>query len=199
MSPLPFAPPPKDSSLYQQLESTTLQTLTADQIDTIKAKTFSQGTDGTEDEYRRILLLGLAADQISLSGPISRTMDIFEVELDDEGAAEVKVFHTPGTGEVWRCIGLSATWSLDANPTFVVNVGEPSEYVVLIECTVQATARTDYGEPLMNEITSGGTREGGSNPDVHYDKDHPLSVFFDYSGSTITTKPVVRALCVRVR
>ena len=200
MSPLPFAPPPKDSSLYQQLESTTLQTVTADQLDTIRAKTFSQGTEGTEDEYRRLLLLGLASDQLSLSGPISRTMDIFSVELDDKGTAERKTLHTPGAGEVWRCIGLSATWSLDVNPTFVIQVGGSPVYVTMIECTVNATGNTTWGEPLLNEITSTGSREGGSNPDIHYDKDHPLFAAFDYSaGGSITTKPIVSAVCVRVR
>jgi len=79
MTPLPFAPPPKDSSIYQQLESTTLNTLTPEQLDTIRAKTFSQGTDGNEDEYRRLLLLGLAADQLSVSGPMPGTGTIEQV------------------------------------------------------------------------------------------------------------------------
>ena len=78
--PLPFAPPPKDSSLYQQLESTTLQTMTADQLDTIRAKTFSQGTEGTEDEYRRILLLGLASNQVSMAGPIPGTQVLLDTD-----------------------------------------------------------------------------------------------------------------------
>jgi len=100
MSPLPFAPPPKDSSLYQQLESTTLQTLTADQLDTIKAKTFSQGTDGNEDEYRRLLLLGLAADQLSLAGPIARSTKIVSEAYTGSAVYDNLVFQ-PDAGETW--------------------------------------------------------------------------------------------------
>jgi hypothetical protein len=97
--PLPFAPPPKDSSLYQQLESTTLQTLTADQLATIRAKTFSQGTEGNEDEYRRILLLGLASDKLSVSGPIGYEY----VEVNISGAEDTaKLWFQPNEGEIWQ-------------------------------------------------------------------------------------------------
>jgi hypothetical protein len=104
MSPLPFAPPPKDSSLYQQLESTTLQTLTADQLDTIRAKTFSQGTDGNEDEYRRLLLLGLAAQQISVSGPIPNTgQHVSQTKDDSSGTLEMWT-GSEHIGEVWKLV-----------------------------------------------------------------------------------------------
>ena len=105
MKPLPFAPPPKDSSLYQQLESTTLQTLTADQLDAIRVKTFSQGTEGNEDEYRRLLLLGLAANQLSLSGPIRGTQKI--VTATSTGGA-VTLFQ-PEAGQVWELVAISQT------------------------------------------------------------------------------------------
>jgi hypothetical protein len=97
--PLPFAPPPDESKLYQQLESTTLQTLTAEQLDTIRAKTFSQGTEGNEDEYRRLLLLGLAADKVSLSGPI----EVKHVTLEITGANDDKtIFFQPEVGQIWQ-------------------------------------------------------------------------------------------------
>jgi len=83
--PLPFAPPPKDSSLYQQLESTTLKTVSSSNLDAIKTKTFSQGTDGNEDEYRRLLLLGLASDKISLSGPMQEIEVIQITQTSDVG------------------------------------------------------------------------------------------------------------------
>jgi len=103
--PLPFAPPPKDSSLYQQLESTTLNTLTADQLDTIRAKTFSQGTEGNEDEYRRLLLLGLAADKLSTSGPIPATASVVTISYDDN---QYYTIFTPSAGEVYQVISLFA-------------------------------------------------------------------------------------------
>ena len=85
--PLPFAPPPKDSSIYQQLESTTLSTLTTTQLDTLRAKIFSQGTEGNEDEYRRLLLLFLAANQLSTSGPIPGTVDVINFQSTSSGSA----------------------------------------------------------------------------------------------------------------
>lgn len=102
--PLPFAPPPKDSSLYQQLESTTLKTLTPAQLDTIRAKTFSQGTEGNEDEYRRLLLLGLAASQLSLSGPMPGTVDVITFSTSSSGTQvgcdEDGFYKTEGS--VWK-------------------------------------------------------------------------------------------------
>jgi len=126
MSPLPFAPPPKDSSLYQQLESTTLQTLTADQLATIRAKTFSQGTDGNEDEYRRLLLLGLAADKLSLSGPIPGTGQIINTTVDTNNGDE-EIF-TPAAGEVWQVVGIGMVIGTGAQGgTAYLKVENPSD------------------------------------------------------------------------
>jgi len=115
--PLPFAPPPKDSSLYQQLESTTLQTLTPDQLDTIRAKTFSQGTEGNEDEYRRLLLLGLASDQISISGPLAGGADIAQY-TQDSGSAPAVI--RPPKGEVWQiqAVALFNSLALTGNQAY---------------------------------------------------------------------------------
>jgi len=111
MSPLPFAPPPKDSSLYQQLESTTLQTLTPDQLDTIRAKTFSQGTEGNEDEYRRLLLLGLASDKLSVSGPIPGTAQIINQAFSEANENDLITLLQPGVGEVWILNAASVSFS----------------------------------------------------------------------------------------
>ena len=117
MTPLPFAPPPKDSNLYQQLESTTLQTVSSSELDTIKAKTFSQGTDGNEDEYRRLLLLAQTADVLSTGDiPIGGTQQVNTVSVPDpstliyltpgaEGAVK-----TPATGnQVWKVGAIRVT------------------------------------------------------------------------------------------
>jgi hypothetical protein len=127
MSPLPVAPPPKDSSLYQQLESTTLQTLTADQLDTIRAKTFSQGTDGNEDEYRRILLLGHASNQLSSSGPIPGTLEI--VSTGDLSSNATTTLKTPSEGEVWVICGLSGTKATVSNANWQFFVDDGSNVV----------------------------------------------------------------------
>jgi len=99
--PLPFAPPPEDSSLYQQLESTTLETLTPDQLDTIRTKTFSQGTEGNEDEYRRLLLLGLASNKLSLAGPMGKTVKTISITRTSSPGTGSYV--SPASGdEVWQ-------------------------------------------------------------------------------------------------
>ena len=153
MSPLPFAPPPKDSNLYQQLESTTLQTLTADQLDTIRAKTFSQGTEGNEDEYRRLLLLGLAADQLSLSGPIPNT-GRFEQAVVTTSNADVDIF-TPGVGEVYQVIGVSIIMTSGAQSSTAYlkleDVNDASKACIFSEISTSGSIESfdnDWGGPL---------------------------------------------------
>ena len=153
MSPLPFAPPPKDSSLYQQLESTTLQTLTPDQLDTIRAKTFSQGTEGNEDEYRRLLLLGLGADKLSISGPLPGTQKIIQTTYTSTG--DDADFFKPDQGEVWQIVGgdtlaVGGTGSIGWNLT-----NSDGEFALIFQTSVsgqepifQNTQNANLGFPL---------------------------------------------------
>jgi len=67
---LPFADKPEASRVYQDLKTKVLQNLTPDEFDSLKASMFSEGVNGLEDEYRRLLLLGLASDKLSVAGPI---------------------------------------------------------------------------------------------------------------------------------
>lgn len=183
--------------LFEEFDTKKLEEFTADNLDSFRDQVFIE--DVNRDLVNDLIRFGAIANQISLSGPISRTLDSKSATIPDKGTANRQTIHTPGAGEVWRCIGLSATWSLDANPTFVVQVGDADPYATMVECTFNATARTTYGEPIVNEVTNSGTREGGFNPDIHYTKDYPLKVLFDYGGTTITTAPVVTAIVVRVR
>jgi len=147
MSPLPFAPPPKDSSLYQQLESTTLQTLTADQLDTIRAKTFSQGTEGNEDEYRRLLLLGLAADKLSTSGPIPQTGTIESVSVNSNTLFEI---FRPPVGECYVLCGaeMEETAGTDTKAG-ILSLYDGSQTVRLI---YEATGGETEFEPVPHQI-----------------------------------------------
>lgn len=174
MSPLPFAPPPKDSSLYQQLESTTLQTLTADQLDTIRAKTFSQGTDGNEDEYRRLLLLGLAADQLSLSGPLPGTGKVVNIETTSNG---FYTFDVASAGEVWKCTGASI--STNDGGTVVLKTG---------------TDLTNSVE-LAQETAANVTFQPSFGADIYVDENIKLGV----SISSIVGTIIILSSWVRVR
>lgn len=175
MSPLPFAPPPKDSSLYQQLESTTLQTLTADQLDTIRAKTFSQGTDGNEDEYRRLLLLGLAADKLSTSGPIPGTGKIVATSIAAGGATSEIIFR-PDEGEVWQITGATTNAMGASRVELHLNNGS-----ALVEIGAETAAATQFDPD-------------GWNP-VYIDNNVYLSYFI--SGLTSTTSFNVAFIRVR--
>jgi hypothetical protein len=150
MSPLPFAPPPKDSSLYQQLESTTLQTLTADQLDTIRAKTFSQGTEGNEDEYRRLLLLGLAADQLSISGPIPATGQIKVASCDTSG--DIVTAFQPSSGEVWQLVGAIGTAGSGTSGTIYLEV-KLFDTVNSVRAEIISTSTTTGTDLPMTEVT----------------------------------------------
>jgi hypothetical protein len=146
--PLPFAPPPKESSLYQQLESTTLSTLTSEQLDTIRAKTFSQGTEGNEDEYRRLLLLGLAANQLSLSGPIRGTQKIVQVESTG-GAATL---FRPEAGTVWELVGVSQIRTGGSgSTTTALRIADGSDTVLIEEFadnSGEASLATSESHPI---------------------------------------------------
>ncbi len=133
--PLPFARPPKDSALYQQLESTTLETLTADQLDTIKAKTFSQGTDGNEDEYRRLLLLGLASDKLSSAGPIPETGVIKTVTATSDSTETV---FRPSAGEVFQLTSADAT-AIGGTVRFKFQMYDGSSTIEIIDQSITSS------------------------------------------------------------
>jgi len=80
---LPFADKPESSRVYQDLKTKVLQNLTPSDFDSLKASMFSEGVSGLEDEYRRLLLLGLASDKVSLSGPIPGTFQVIEVDVNN--------------------------------------------------------------------------------------------------------------------
>ena len=99
--PLPFAPKPDTSRVYDSLKDKLLTEITADNFDSLKGSVYAQGVDGAEDEYRRLLLLGLAADQVSLSGPMPGTSQVREITVTSADTKTPDDFAQ--TGEVWQC------------------------------------------------------------------------------------------------
>lgn len=157
--PLPFAPPPKDSSLYQQLESTTLETVTPDQLDTIKAKMFAQGTEGLEDEYRRLLLLGLASDTLSISGPMPGTMKIVETEIaysESSAATAYKTMFVPQAGEVWQFLAASSSFSGGSSgQSIIMGDSEPPDLVTPPTNYVLVAQEVSTGNPTWSPLIYG--------------------------------------------
>jgi len=102
--PLPFAPRPEESRVYESLKDVLVSDLTADQFDSLRETVFAQGIDGAEDEYRRLLLLGLAANVISNSGPLAGSAAI-KTGTIPASSSEYEVFK-PDAGEVWQIMGI---------------------------------------------------------------------------------------------
>jgi hypothetical protein len=118
--PLPFAPKPDASRVYSSLKDKLLTEITADNFDDLKGSVYAQGTDGAEDEYRRLLLLGLAADKISLSGPLAGTdaeptCKIIKItDTTGTGSPDGIVFQPDEEGEVWQLVS-AGLGTLNAN------------------------------------------------------------------------------------
>jgi len=101
---LPFADKPEESRVYQDLKTKVLQNLLATEFDSLKASMFAEGVNGLEDEYRRLLLLGLASDKLSVAGPI----EVKHVAVEISGSEDdPKLFFRPEAGQIW-----SLNWGL---------------------------------------------------------------------------------------
>ena len=103
--PLPFAPPPKESKVYDDLKNIKVADVTAAQMSSLKGDVYAQGVDGAEDEMRRLRLLGTVSNSASDSGPIPGTMQVVSTgALTSTGT--VTVFQ-PAAGTVYQVIAMS--------------------------------------------------------------------------------------------
>jgi hypothetical protein len=100
--PLPFAPKPDESRVYQSLKSTLLSDVTADQLDELREDVFAQGIDGAEDEYRRLVLLALAANKAAY-GPIETSFIVTTVTDNN-----LNVLTDIAEGEIWQLCSAAA-------------------------------------------------------------------------------------------
>jgi hypothetical protein len=150
---LPFADRPEESRVYQDLKTKVLTNLTADEFDSLKASMFAEGVSGLEDEYRRLLLLGLASDKISTSGPIPGTFQVVETSLTS--ASTFSAFTCPAN-EVYQIIAAS-TEAFATNQSYLImkikdNVSNKS---VRIDDLSGGNKEFELGEPIY--ISGTGT------------------------------------------
>ena len=148
--PLPFAPPPSQSKVYADLKNIKLDDLTSDQFDALKGEVYAQGVDGAEDEYRRLLLLGLAADKVSVSGVIPGTMAFHTNSFS--AAAAVTVLQ-PGVGEIWRVfqpVARTTAGSITGTPDYEIWI-EDDETSVDFRVFYMASTST---KPVLTEDAS---------------------------------------------
>jgi len=146
---LPFADRPEESRVYQDLKTKVLQNLTSDEFDSLKASMFSEGVNGLEDEYRRLLLLGLASDKISVSGPLANSGQVATyTQSDDSTSPTVR----PPIGEVWQVIAIAVSNS--ASPS-----GLSSYQIYLSDADMLAASpsKPSAGNDLYYSQTSSGS------------------------------------------
>lgn len=105
--PLPNAPSPKDSNVYKQLSSESLGTTSKDNFDIVNDPVFIDFS--SEDELRRLNLVGQASNMQSQSGPIPGTAKIVTVAAAASGSMAT-VFQ-PDEGQVWRLIDITVVWT----------------------------------------------------------------------------------------
>ena len=104
--PLPDTPDPEKSNVYRQLSSESIQTADVDNFDIVR---FPVKLDpASEDELRRINLVGQAANLSSSSGPIPGTQVIKTVTVTDNS---ISTIFRPDPGEVWLWINWRASTS----------------------------------------------------------------------------------------
>ena len=136
---LPFSDKPEKSSIYQDVKTTTLQDLTPDQFDAFRARMFAEGVNGLEDEYRRLVLLGLASDKLSLSGPMPGTMQLVDASSSTSGSA-FTIFR-PDQGQVWQLIAMDFTMTGGTGNTTIINyLASTTDSVKIYEVTSASTS-----------------------------------------------------------
>lgn len=163
--PLPFAPPPKDSSIYNDLKTSKLNNLTPDILKTLRNRLYSTGSDGLEDDYRRLLLLGLASGSFSIpSGPIPNTQQVVKV-IDTTGSGNpTGDLFVPEEGEVWEISTLEWQAKAGSNLTIYIEnaAGDKSiiDYATSgVQFTYSGTVHVGYPCKLTYKIGS----SSGSN------------------------------------
>jgi len=140
---LPFSDKPEKSSIYQDVKTETLQELTPAQFDAFRARMFAEGVNGLEDEYRRLLLLGLASDKLSTAGPIPATIELIEDTFTSVG---YKVYFTPPAGTVYQIMGVSvgSTTGLSGSGFIEVDLHEPVAGTRFIFIDQTFTSSSDF-------------------------------------------------------
>lgn len=110
---LPFADKPEESRVYQDLKELDLSQLTRTQFEALESSMKAQGTDGLEDEYRRLVLLKMASGEFTASPVTGEMKNINITDTAGTGNPTGTLFR-PNEGETWVVCGI-ATASLAAS------------------------------------------------------------------------------------
>ena len=159
--PLPDANQPvaSDSNIYHQLNAIKLGELTNAQFAIVQDPLFLN--DRSEDELRRLALIGLARQSISVSssGPIPNTGNVFEA--DQTTTNVITALLEPGPGEVWQVTGGSVTGTgISGTVCYHLMTAKQSLNIAGTTGRSAAVLNVEYcataGQAVLNETTPFG-------------------------------------------
>jgi hypothetical protein len=180
--------------IFDQLNTKTITTLSSTDLDTIFKNVHIESLN--VESLNKLKLIKEVAG-FTPGTPFKGTQSIKAVTLTGEGSDNKKTIYRPEPGQVWEYIQSSIEVAVfDAGQAnFRILTYDGSNFVCHVEYSTTSTSITQ--EPLLNEQTSTGSREGGFNNRILFDYDNYLVCYFDSSGSA-TTDPVINTAVVRV-
>jgi len=179
-----------------QLNTKTIKTLSIDDIDKIFDNINIE--DGNLENIETLVAIKDAAG-FRPGSPFKGTSQILRNNMGDTGIANQQTIHKPEAGQVWMMVASSiqiATFA-DGSHTFFIQTFDNTNRTTHIEYSVQTDSIVN--EPILNEITTSGSREGGYNAPVFYDSDNYLITYYDSTASSQSQDPVLCTQVVRVQ
>lgn len=180
--------------VFEQLNTKTITTLSATDLDIIFKNTHIQGLN--VESLNKLKLIKEVAG-FSPGSAWKGTQSIKAVTLTGEGSDNKETIFRPPVGQVWEYIQSSLEVAVfdSGTATFRILTYNGSDFVCHVEHS--STSTSFVQEPILNEQTSTGSREGGFNNRIFFDYDNYLVCYFESSGSA-TTDPVINTAVVRV-
>lgn len=179
-----------------QLNTKTIKTLTIEDIDRIFN---SVNIEDDNLEFMSNLIALKEAAGFVAGSPFKGTLSIKRNDMGDSGIANKQTIHRPDEGQVWMMVASSiqiATFA-DGGHDFFIQTFDTTNSVTHIECGIQVDSIVN--EPILNEQTTSGSREGGYNPPIFYDYDNYLVTYYNTTASSQSQDPVICTQVVRVQ
>ena len=180
---------------HEQLNTKTIKDVSADDLDVVFRDVRLMETNNDALQYMKLVkeVAGFQAGQ-----PFKGTMSIKPVTLTGEGPDNAQIIHRPEQGQIWMCLNsMIEDYTADTgSQTFRLGTSDGSNYCIFIEMTTDVDDITL--EPILNEQTTSGSREGGYNNPILYDYDNYLTVQYTQSGGTVSANPKINTQVVRI-
>jgi hypothetical protein len=143
--PLPDSTAPEGSNLYAQMSSEQLGTASLSNFDILQDPVFLDPS--SEDELRRINLMGQAANLQSQSGPLMGTVCFKTNNFTADATADIL---TPAEGEIWRIyypVAKCTAGSISTTPTYQLWLKDTSTDIAYRIYYFSSTSSS----PILNE------------------------------------------------